>query len=110
MVLTTFPKSTLTPQRRALLETLQHLNFGRLEDLYISGGEPVLDPPPRILREVKFGGDNGPRAEKHKADFLLKSQLVELFTFLDDFRDGCISVLEVKHGLPFRLVVAESAA
>jgi hypothetical protein len=63
-----------------------------------------------MLREVKFGGDNGPRAEQDKADFLLKSQLVELFAFLNDFRDGCISVLEVKHGLPFRLVIADSAA
>ncbi len=110
MVLSTLTKSTLTPQRRALLEVLQQLNFGRLEDLHIRSGEPVMDTPPRIIREVKFGAENGPRSDQHKADFLLKSQLVELFSFFDEFRDGCISVLEVKHGLPFRLVVAHSAA
>jgi hypothetical protein len=92
------------------LELLQQVNFGRIEGLTVRGGEPVLDPPPRVVREVKFGGENGPRPEGSLGDFPLKAQAVELFRFFDRLRDGRILLLEVKHGLPFRLQHAEDPA
>ncbi len=106
----TLSKAALSPARRRLVELLQQLNFGRVEGLSVLDGDPVFDPPPRVVREVKFGGENGPRPEAAAADFPLKSQLVELFQHFDEIGDGTIDVLEVKHGLPFRMVVAEAAA
>ncbi len=103
-------KASLSPARRRLLELLQQVNFGRVEFLAVQDGEPVFDPPPRVIREIKFGGDNGPRPERDAADFALKAQLVELFRCFDQVGDGTIEVLEIKHGLPFRLMVAEPAA
>jgi hypothetical protein len=103
-------KAALSPARRRLVELLQHLNFGRVEGLSVLDGDPVFDPPPRLVREVKFGGENGPRSEAAAADFPLKSQLVELFQHFDEIGDGTIDVLEIKHGLPFRMVVAEATA
>jgi hypothetical protein len=103
-------KATLSPARRRLVELLQQLNFGRVEGLSVLDGDPVFEPPPRLVREVKFGGENGPRPEAAAADFPLKSQLVELFQHFDEIGDGTIDVLEIKHGLPFRMVVAETAA
>jgi hypothetical protein len=88
---------------------MQSLNFGRIEGLAILNGQPVLDPPPRVVREAKFGGDNGPRPEASVAEFLLKAQVVELFQQLDRIGNGTIAVLEIKHGLPFRMLVAEAA-
>jgi hypothetical protein len=41
---------------------------------------------------------------------LLKQQVVELFDLLDKRRSGTIHVLEVKHGLPFRVFVTEVPA
>ena len=41
---------------------------------------------------------------------MLKRQLVELFDLLDDYGDGVIEVLEIKHGMPFRMTVMEKAA
>jgi hypothetical protein len=35
---------------------------------------------------------------------------VEFFAWLDTFGDGVIERLEVQHGLPFRIVVEQSAA
>ena len=96
--------------RRTLIELMQRLNFGRIERLTIRGGQPVLDPHPAIVREHKFGGENGPRPELSTHDFLLKQQVVELFAFFDERRDGLIDVLEVKHGLPFRMTVREVPA
>lgn len=102
--------SSLTPSRRNLLHEMQRLNFGRIEGLVIRNGQPVTKPRPVIVREHKFGGENGPRTELATDDFLLKQQVVELFAFFDQHRDGEIEVLEIKHGLPFRMIVREVAA
>jgi hypothetical protein len=103
-------KQELSPCRQQLLESMQHINFGRLEGLTVIDGEPVFDPAPRKQFDIKFGGDNGARSELGSADFLLKQQVVELFNFFDEFQNGVIDVLEIKHGLPFRMIVTEVPA
>ena len=84
---------------------MQEINFGRIERLGIKDGEPVFDPPPKIVREVKFGGDNGPRPEKTNPDFAIKSQVTDLFRQFDGISSGQIDLIEIKHGLPFRMLV-----
>ncbi len=64
----------------------------------------MFDPPPTIVREFKFGSDNGGRPSGSN-DFNLKTQMIELFESLDSIRDGTVQVLEVKHGLPFRMEI-----
>ncbi|GIW56164.1 MAG: hypothetical protein KatS3mg082_2568 [Nitrospiraceae bacterium] len=103
-------KASLSPARRRLLELFQQVNFGRVERLSIQNGEPQFDPPPRIVREVKFGSENGPRPEVDADNFLLKTQVVELFQHFDQLGTGTIDVIEVKHGLPFRMIVSEVPA
>ena len=103
-------KSSLTRRRRQLIELMQRVNFGRIEELVIKGGEPVLDPPPRVVRGVKFGGQNGPRPETAKRDFALKAQVRELFAQMEAMGDGVIRSIEVRHGLPFNMTVEEVIA
>lgn len=91
----------LSPARRQLVALMQKLNFGRLEGLAVRGSEPVLDPMPAVIREHKFGGDNGPRPEAGRGDHALKAQVVDLMALLDALGDGTVAVLSVKHGLPF---------
>jgi hypothetical protein len=86
---------------------MQNLNFGRIEGLAVCNGEPVFDPPPRIIREIKFGGENGPRRELETPNFTLKSQAVELFEQLERLGNGTVERLEIKHGLPFRMNLVE---
>jgi hypothetical protein len=100
-------KSDLSAGRRHLIELFQELNFGRVEGLRVRGGEPVFDPPPRLVREVKFAADNDPRPERAARDFQLKAQQVELVRLLDQLRDGTIETIDCRHGLPFRAIVAE---
>ncbi len=96
-------KSDLSPERRQLLEQMSSLNFGRIEKLQIRRGQPIFNPPPRVVRELKLGGENNsPRPELNCPDFSLKEQVIELFTHLSELGDGVIEVLEVKHGLPFK--------
>ena len=102
-------KSSLPEPHRCLVELMQQINFGRLENLRVRNGQAVMSPPPRIVREVKFGAENGARAESSIGDFALKSQVVELLEYLDALRDGVLEVLEVKNGLPFRMTVEGAA-
>ena len=103
-------KQELSECRRVLVEMMQAVNFGRLEGLAIRKGEPVFDPPPLVVREVKFCAENGVRPESAREDFSLKAQVLELFAQMEALGDGTISSLEVKHGLPFKMTVAEGAA
>jgi len=99
-------KQSLSETRRRLLELIQWVGFGRIENLRVGAGEPILDPPPVIVREHKFGGDNGPHPKLQAHDFLLKEQVIDLFQQLDAVGDGTIAVLDVRHGLPFRMFLA----
>ena len=103
-------KQALSACRTDFLELMQCINFGRIEGLAIRAREPVLHPRPVIVREIKLASENGARPELGKADFLLKRQIVELFEYFDELQDGVIDVLEVKHGLPFRVIVTEVPA
>ena len=103
-------KSSLPEPRQHFVQLMQKVNFGRIENLVIKDGQPVLSPSPRVVREVKFGGENGPRPEASIEDFSLKAQVVELLCHMDELHDGMIGVLEIKHGLPFRMIVEDRAA
>lgn len=102
--------SSLSQPQRRLVELLQHLNFGYVDHLPVRGGQPVLDPLPRIVREHKFGGENGPRQEAKLEEFSLKPQVRELLDAITEIGDRVIERIEVKHGLPFRMIVSVNAA
>ena len=98
-------KSALSGARKRLLETMQRLGFGSIHSLQFEDGEPVFSPPPRVVRDIKFGGENGPRPEHASEDFPLTTQVLDLFRYLDELRDGTIELIEVKHGVPFKMLV-----
>ena len=101
-------KADLPPAGARLVELMQGINFGRIEGLAVRNGAPVLDPPPRVVREMKFGGENRSRPEAAIEDFRLKSQVVEFFDQFSRLGDGIVESLEIKHGLPFRMTVRDT--
>ncbi len=92
-------KQSLSASRRRLLELMQRYSFCRIENLQVRGGEPVFDPPPRVAQDIKIGGENGPRPEIEKDDFLLRASVIELFEHLQRIGDGRIALIEVRYGL-----------
>ena len=100
-------KSCLSDAQVRLIELMQRINFGRIFDLKVRRGQPVMDPLPRVIRDIKFGGDNKPRPEAAKTDFALKAQVRELFAELEAMGDGVIPCIEIQRGLPFRMAVEE---
>ena len=89
---------------------MQTIHFGRMENIVVRDGQPLFEPPPKIIREIKFGGENSLRRKLNSNDFLLKTQVLQLFRQLEKLGDGTVQSLEVKHGLPFRMIVEEKAA
>ena len=105
--MTNVTKASLTPARRCVIELMQEINYGRLEGLEVRDCEPVLDPPPRVVRQIVFGKDNGPNACRANDGFALKKKMAELFEFFDRERSFLILELVIDNGLPVRMAVAD---
>jgi hypothetical protein len=103
-------KSSLSESQRQLVELMQRLNFGRIEDLQVRGGKPVFDPAPRVVRKLKIGSENGPRPETACEDFLLKQQTREMLEAIAQLGDGEVRAIEVKHGLAFAMEIEHPSA
>lgn len=101
---------TLSPARRRLVELMRHMQFGRIEGLLVQGGEPVFQPPPRVIRAVKLCvAEEEQEQDLHRkmqpANGALKSQVRRLLRQFDALGNGRVECLEVQNGLPFRLAV-----
>lgn len=103
-------KGALLLERRRLVELMQRLHFGQIVGLRLRSGQPVLDPPPQLIRDRKLGSEPLSRPTSPCADFLLKEQVVALFASFDEIGDGVVDLIEIKHGLPFRLQHTEPIA
>jgi hypothetical protein len=101
-------KSSLSSSKKRLVEIMQTVGFGRIEELVIRDGEPDFNPPPRIVRMINFGGENGPRPELRHRNFNLKGQVIRLLLQISRLEDGTEVSIEVKYGLPFRMEIENS--
>jgi len=107
--MTTVTLTSLSPARKRLVRLMQQISFGRIEGLEIRDGEPVFEPKPRVIREVKFGHRDDPRRERDLDDFALKEQVLDMFKQIEAVGWGMIASLEVKAGLPFLMRVEDDA-
>ena len=97
--------SDLSPARQALVRLCQAINHGSIEDLEIRHSEPVFDPWPVTVRDVKLYGDEDPRPELSLQDFVVSDEIVRLLKSLDEMKYGTIRRIEVHAGLPRRMLV-----
>jgi len=97
-------KSSLSAPRQQLVQIIRQLYFGTIES-EIKGGEPVFEPPPKVVHEFKLGVEGPPTPSSVGTDFELKKAVVDLFDHFDRLRDASV-VIECRHGLPARLIVA----
>ena len=101
------PTSTkdLAPAERTVLDAIRQIGFGQIEFLRIRAGQPVLDPWPVVVRDLKFGVERQDLPATRSSDFELKREAAELFEYTREVEDGEIRVLVVRHGLPFTMEV-----
>jgi hypothetical protein len=102
--------SDLSPARQALVRLCQAINHGSIEDLGVRHSEPVFDPWPVTLRDVKLGSGEGPRPELTLADFVVSDEVLRLMSLLDEMGCGTIRRVEVHAGIPRRIVLESQVA
>jgi hypothetical protein len=98
--------SQLSPSRQALVRLCQDINFGQIQCLHVRAFDPVWDPAPTVLSEFNLDIEEEPRSESELHDFKLSSQIQRLMGRLDQLRDGRIERIEVRDGIPRRLVLS----
>ena len=82
----------------------QTINFGNIEDLKVEHAEPVFDPPPLVLRDVKLDSDEG-RPEFALEDFVVGEEIVRLMRRLNEMEGGLLRRVEVRAGIPRRIMI-----
>ena len=102
--------SELSPQRQALLRLCQETNYGSVRGLEIRGGEPSFERAPVVEIDLKLDGEDPPRPESSLGDFALSREVTRLLERLDDRNVSAIDHLEIRAGLPRRVVLRFSAA
>ena len=98
-------KSDLSYPQQQLVELMQEINFGRIENLVVRDAEPDIAGA-RVTRDIVFGKDNASHPTRAKTDFVLKETHVELFRFMSQRGTLTIETLVVQHGLPVRMTVS----
>ena len=93
----------LTDAQRLLLRIMIEHQFGRLENVPVQGGQPVLDRGVKVVRVARLGGESGGTTVPSTDEFELKQAVCDLFDELARLRYGEIVRLEFRHGLPFLL-------
>ena len=98
----TLSTNDLRPSEREFVLAMQKLGFGQFEGVRIVGGELTLHPWPKMVKSIKFGGQESSFAG-NSSDFVLKQQVVQFIHCVRGLENGEIRQLEVRHGLPFAM-------
>jgi len=81
------------------------MNHGSIHGLCVKDAEPVLNPPPLVLIDVKLDADEVPRPELELPDFELCSEVRRLIGQIHELGTGMIERIEVRAGIPRRVVI-----
>lgn len=103
-------KQDLAAPCQVLVSKMQIISFGEILDLYVREGLPCFDPPPRYVRDVRFGARNGPSPKARLHDFSLTYDCLELFHQLRRMGWGIVRVIKVQDGLPVKMRLEELIA
>jgi len=96
--------SALNPAQRRTVEIIQALGFGVIERLPVRQGLPCYEPAPHIFQSLNLDSELERQPTLSDADLTLKRAFERLFEQLSRLPDGIVDI-EVRHSLPFRLVV-----
>jgi hypothetical protein len=90
----------ITAAEVRLLHIMRECQFGRIENMPVSAGQPVFNSDVKVVRAARLGGD-GPVTKLVAGDqFELKRPVRDLFDALARLGNGMVVRLEFRHGLP----------
>jgi hypothetical protein len=93
----------LSPAQRSLVELMHVQQFGRIENMPVRAGEPILSSDVKVVRVARLGGESQGTKVTGAGEFELKRQVRDLFDELARLKNGTVIRLEFRHGLPFLL-------
>jgi hypothetical protein len=102
--------SDLSAQRQALIRLCRSINYGYIHDLVVRDREPILASPPCVvLVDIKLDSEEWPSQKVADSDFLLCAEVRRLMALLDKIQNGKISKLEIRAGIPRRIILENHA-
>jgi hypothetical protein len=96
--------SHLSPARQALVRLCQRVNYGQIRGIGVRDAEPLFDSGAVAVVAAKLNREEPPRAELKLSDFDLRDEVWRLMARLDEFKNGVIERIDVRAGLPWRMV------
>ena len=102
--------SDLSDARQALVRLCQDVSFGQILDLHVGDADPIWNPAPTVMSEVRLDIEDAPRPESELPDFKLSSEVQRLMRQLDQLKHGRIDKIEVRGGIPRRIILISRAA
>jgi hypothetical protein len=98
--------SRLSAPRQSLVRLFQSINYGCVQNLEVCDGEPLLSGlGPNVLVDIRLDSEEPARDELALADFGLCAEVRRLMSLLDQVRNGRISKIEVRAGIPRRITI-----
>ena len=93
----------LSAPQLSLLEIMREHQFGRVENMPVRAGQPILDRDLKVVRVACLGAESGGTKLPGTDEFELKRAVCDLFDELARLGHGTVVRLEFKRGLPCRL-------
>ena len=97
--------SEVSAPRQVLVRLCQSVDYGQILELHVRVGEPVFNPAPLVLRDIKLDADYAGRPETELADFTLSAEVCRLLDRIDEIKAGRIQRIEVRAGIPRRILI-----
>jgi hypothetical protein len=102
--------SQLSAQRQSLIRLCQSTNYGHIHDLTVQNHEPILtSSPPLVLTDIRLDVEELPREELALNDFIVSVEFHRLLLLLDGIKNGKISRIEIRAGVPRRITLERRA-
>jgi hypothetical protein len=93
----------LSPGQPSLVKLMREHQFGRIENMKVRSGQPILDQNAKVIRIARLAGQGGIADVAKREEFELKREVRALLNELARLQDGIVLRLEFRHGLPFSL-------
>jgi hypothetical protein len=107
--------SSLSPAEKNLIRLIQSIGCGRLRHLAVREGQPCFEAPLTAVRRVRLVKANTTQLQvvptgAGAVDFPLKREMLDLLAQIRGIKYGMVERLEVLHGLPTAIEIAEPLA
>ena len=90
----------LTPAQRGLVQLMRQHQFGRIENLRVEAGQPILCPDTKIVRVARINGSGDIPEVSIQGELELKPAVLDLLGQLERLSSAVVLRLEFRHGLP----------